>query len=73
VAGVLTAVYVVNLTHDEEEVGITSLVAGQLTFVFGALAGHGQVAIAGAAAVITTLLLGYKPLLHRWVGALEGK
>jgi uncharacterized membrane protein (DUF4010 family) len=73
VAGALTAVYVANLTHDEEDVGITSLVAGLLTFVFGALAGFGEVAIAGAAAVITTLLLGYKPLLHRWVGALEGK
>jgi uncharacterized membrane protein (DUF4010 family) len=73
VTGALTAVYVANLTHDEEDVGITSLVAGLLTFVFGALAGHGEVAIAGAAAVITTLLLGYKPLLHHWVGALEGK
>jgi uncharacterized membrane protein (DUF4010 family) len=73
VAGALTAVYVANLTHDEEDVGSTSLVAGLLTFVFGALAGLGEVALAGAAAVITTLVLGYKPLLHQWVGALEGK
>ena len=73
VAGALTAVYVANLTHDEEDVGITSLIAGLLTFVFGALAGLGEVAIAGAAAVITTLVLGYKPLLHHWVGTLEGK
>jgi uncharacterized membrane protein (DUF4010 family) len=73
VAGALTAVYVANLSHDEEDVGITSLIAGLLTFVLGALAGIGEVAIAGAAAVITTLLLGYKPLLHRWVGTLEGK
>jgi len=36
-AGALTAVYVVNLGDDEEDVGITSLVAGLLTFVFGAL------------------------------------
>ena len=73
VAGALTAVYVVNLTHDEADVGITSLVAGLLAFVFGALAGLGEVAIAGASAVITTLLLGYKPLLHRWVSALEAR
>jgi uncharacterized membrane protein (DUF4010 family) len=73
VAGALTAVYVANLSHDEEDVGITSLVAGLLTFVFGALAGLGEVAIAGASAVITTLLLGYKPLLHRWVNALEAR
>jgi uncharacterized membrane protein (DUF4010 family) len=72
VAGALTAVYVVNLTQDEEDVGITSLVAGLLTFVFGALAGLGEVAIAGAAAVVTTLLLGYKPLLHHWVSTLKG-
>jgi uncharacterized membrane protein (DUF4010 family) len=72
-AGALTAVYVANLRHDESDVGITSLIAGLLTFVFGALAGLGEVAVAGASAVITTLLLGYKPLLHRWVSALEGK
>ena len=69
----LTAVYIVNASQDEADVGITSLVAGLLTFVFGALAGFGEVAIAGASAVITTLLLGYKPLLHHWVSALKGK
>ena len=73
VAGAFTAVYVANLSHDEEDVGITSLVAGLLTFVFGMLAGLGETAIAGAAAVITTLLLGYKPLLHQWVSALEAR
>jgi putative exporter of polyketide antibiotics len=31
VAGALTAVYVVNLTREEEDIGITSLVAGLLT------------------------------------------
>jgi uncharacterized membrane protein (DUF4010 family) len=72
-AGALTAVYVVNLGDDKDDVGITSLVAGLLTFVFGALAGFGEVVAAGASAVITTLLLGYKPLLHHWVGTLKGK
>lgn len=71
-AGVLTTAYVVNL-HREGDAGITSLVAGLLTFVLGALAVAGQVAIASALAVVTTLLLSYKPVLHRWVGALEGK
>ena len=71
--GALTAVYVVNASQDESDVGITSLVAGLLTFVFGALAGFGELAVAGAAAVITTLLLGYKPTLHRWVSALKGR
>ncbi|MCO6412433.1 MAG: MgtC/SapB family protein [Thiogranum sp.] len=71
VAGVLTAVYVANLRRDQD-VGITSLVAGLLTFVFGALAATGELAVAAAFAVMTTLVLGYKPQLHRWVGALEG-
>lgn len=70
-AGVLTTGYVVNLRRGDEDVGITSLVAGLLTFMFGALAVMGEVAVAAAFAVVTTLLLNYKPLLHRWVSALE--
>lgn len=72
-AGVLTSAYIVNLRRGDENVGITSLVTGLLTFVFGALAAMGEVAIAAASAVVTTLLLSYKPVLHRWVSALEGK
>jgi uncharacterized membrane protein (DUF4010 family) len=70
-AGALTTVYVVTQRYDDTDVGITSLIASLLTFVFGALAGYGEVAVAGASAVVTTLLLGYKPVLHRWVGALQ--
>ncbi len=71
-AGLLATVYAVNRRHGGD-VGITSLVAGLLTFVLGALAATGEVVIAVAAAVITTLLLSYKPLLHSWVRALEGE
>lgn len=71
-AGVLTAAYALNVERDDDA-GITSLVAGLLTFAFGALAALGQVAVAAASAVVTTLLLGFKPVLHRWVSALEGK
>ncbi|MDD3518385.1 MAG: MgtC/SapB family protein [Chromatiales bacterium] len=67
----LALVYVANLRRGRDDVGITSLVAGLVTFVLGALAAMGEIAVAGAAAVITTLLLSYKPLLHRWIGALE--
>lgn len=66
----LTAVYIVNLPT-EGDVGITSLVAALLTFGFGALAATGEVAIAAASAVVTTLLLSYKPQLHRWIRGLE--
>lgn len=71
--GALTAVYVVNLQSDDEDVGITSLVTGLLTFVFGALAAMGEVTVAAACAVVTTMLLSYKPLLHRWVSVLEAE
>jgi uncharacterized membrane protein (DUF4010 family) len=73
VAGTLTTVYVVNLHRGNDDVGITSLVTGLLTFVFGALAAMGEVAVAAAFAVVTTLLLSYKPALHHWVSALEAK
>ncbi len=68
--GGLTAVYIVNLPT-EKDIGITSLVAALLTFGFGALAAVGEVAVAAASAVVTTLLLSYKPQLHRWVLGLE--
>jgi uncharacterized membrane protein (DUF4010 family) len=69
-AGMLTAVHVVNLRHNDD-ISITSLVAGLLTFILGALAAIGEVAIAAASAVVTTLLLSYKPVLHEWLGRLE--
>lgn len=72
-AGVSAAAYVANLHHGREDVGITSLVAALLTFVLGALAGTGEIAIAAASAVVAALLLGAKPLLHRWVRVLEGE
>jgi len=69
-AGALTAVYIINL-RSRNDVGITSLVTGLLTFILGALAARGEVATAAAAAVVTTLLLSYKPTLHRWISTLE--
>jgi hypothetical protein len=41
--------------------------AGLLTFMFGALGGLGEVAIGGAAAVVTTLLPGYVRRTRRLV------
>ncbi|MEC4747492.1 MgtC/SapB family protein [Methylomicrobium sp. Wu6] len=54
-----------------EDVGITSVIASLLTFILGALAVFGHVVLASAAAVVTTLLLGFKPLLHGWVSKLD--
>ncbi len=72
-AAVLTTAYVINLSYVSKDVSITSLVSGLLVFVLGALAAIGEVTISAAFAVVTTLLLGYKPLLHRWVNALEAE
>jgi uncharacterized membrane protein (DUF4010 family) len=71
VALALTTVYVANLEHDPDDLSMTSLVAGLLTFVLGALSGMGEVAVAAASAVVATLLLSYKPVLHRWLRGLE--
>ena len=47
--------------------GITTVVAALVTFALGALAAQGEVVIAASAAVITTVLLGLKPVLHGWL------
>ena len=49
------------------DVGATTAVAALLTFALGALAVAGELALAAAGAVITTLLLGLKPVMHRWL------
>lgn len=72
-AATLVTAHVATLRRGDQDVGITSLIAGLLTFVLGALAALGEVAVAAAAAVVATLLLSYKAQLHRWVGALEAK
>jgi uncharacterized membrane protein (DUF4010 family) len=53
------------------DVSVTSLIAGLVTFVLGAAAVLGYPAEAGAAAVVMTILLGYKPELHRWLATIE--
>lgn len=60
-------------SKQNQDVGITTLIAALLTFILGALAVMDQVILAATSAVVMTLLLGYKPVLHRWVSALEQK
>ena len=66
----LTAGHVVEALHTPD-LSITSLTAGLLVFLLGALATRGEPGVAAASAVVATLLLSYKPTLHRWVDALE--
>ncbi|MCS3903376.1 uncharacterized membrane protein (DUF4010 family) [Methylohalomonas lacus] len=69
-AVVLGWAHAVSQQHNTD-VGITGVIAGLLTFTFGALAMLGEAALAATGAVITVLLLGMKPTLHAWVRRLE--
>ncbi len=57
--------------REQDDIGITSVIAILLTFLLGALCTLGQVHIAAPAAVIITLLLSFKPALHRFLRKLE--
>ncbi len=54
-----------------EDYSITSIIASLITFTLGALTAFGHTMLASATAVVITLLLGFKPLLHGWVNKLE--
>lgn len=49
------------------EMGMTTEVAALVTFALGALAATGREKEAVFGAVVTTALLGFKPLLHAWL------
>lgn len=51
--------------------GITTSVAAIITFALGTMAAYGELALAGACAVVMTIILGLKPTLHRWLEHLE--
>lgn len=51
--------------------GITTEVAAFITFTLGALTMHGHVLLSAATAVIVTMILSAKPILHRWLERLE--
>lgn len=55
----------------KKEYGITTPVAGLITFALGALVMQGHLALASATAVITVILLGMKPVLHGWLRRIE--
>ena len=54
-----------------DDVGITSMIAALLAFILGALVVFGHAMLAASSAVVITLLLGFKPLLHGWVSKLD--
>lgn len=65
-AAVFAAFHWLEATADRD-VSVTSVIAGLLTFLLGALAVLGDIGIAVAGAVATTALLAFREQLHRWV------
>ena len=70
IAFVWSIAYVMNFTR-EKDASITGLIAGLLTYTLGVAAGLGYIKEASAAAVVTAILLGFKPELHNWVQQLK--
>jgi uncharacterized membrane protein (DUF4010 family) len=69
-AAVLVAGYLASVRRSDE-LGATSVIAALATFCLGALSVQGLWLPAAAAAVVTALLLGLKPTLHRWLQRVE--
>ena len=69
-AGLLTTAHVLQVREDHD-LGVTTTVASLVTFALGALAMSGELVVASAVAVITTVLLGLKPTLHGLVQRIE--
>ena len=69
-AALIVAAHVVAV-HGPEDVGATTTVAALVTFLLGALAASGDMAVAASVAVVTAILLSAKPVLHRWVERIE--
>lgn len=77
-AALLGMAGVVSLNHwftlrRGEDIGSTTVVAALATFALGALAGFGEQAVAGAAAVALAIVLGVKEELHGLVARIEWK
>ncbi|MEO8684764.1 MAG: DUF4010 domain-containing protein [Devosia sp.] len=68
-AAVFAAFHWLEATSDHD-VSATSVIAGLLTFLLGALAVLGDIGVAAASAVAMAALLAFKEQLHRWVANL---
>ncbi|WP_193335545.1 MgtC/SapB family protein [Devosia beringensis] len=71
-AAAFTAFHWLEATADQD-LSVTSVIAGLLTFLLGALAILGDINLAIASAVAMTVLLALREQLHRWVAALTWK
>jgi len=68
-AGLMVAAYLSDVRPGD--VSATTTVAALVTFLLGAVAVSGEMAVAAAGAVVSAILLSAKPILHRWVERIE--
>ncbi|MFC1750187.1 MgtC/SapB family protein [Pseudomonadota bacterium] len=62
----LVASHIVEARFDHDP-GITTVTAGLVTFLLGVLPVYGYYSLAAAGAVLTSVLLSLKPILHGWI------
>jgi len=67
---VVVSAHVLSAMHDQDY-GITTTVAALLTFALGAAMMRFEPMLVSGIAVLVATILGVKPILHRWVQALE--
>lgn len=72
VSALSIAAYIADVRRDND-VGATTAFTMMLTFALSAWAVIGQPVLALAVTVLVITLLGYKPVLHRWLRVLEEK
>ncbi len=70
-AGLVIVGYWQAVRNDADQLGMTTEVALLMTFTLGLLSTLGYPLIAAASAVIVTILLGLKPVLHAWLTRLS--
>ena len=63
-AALMTTFHVVAAEKDHDY-GITTIIASFITFILGAIAMTGSIKVTAAVAVVMTIILGMKPILHK--------
>lgn len=72
VSALIIAAHILDV-RSNQDIGTTTAFSMMLTFALAAWAVIGQPVIAIAVTIVVVFLLGYKPVLHRWLRVLEEK
>lgn len=72
VSALIVVAHIFDVKRDRD-VGTTTAFAMMLTFVLAAWAVLGEPVLAMAVTIVVVSLLGFKPVLHRWINVIEEK